>query len=75
MPRKAAVPRPEDYPPLERVITSHEAAYMFGKSRTAIHSAVIMGRVAARRAGHVWLISRDSAVRLWGIPRRPLEIE
>lgn len=75
MPRPVPRPLQADYRPLGGVITTAEAAEAWNISRQAVAQAAGAGRIAARKAGEVWLIALDSAVRYWGLPLRPLEFD
>lgn len=57
----------KDHPELFAVWTAAETARRTGKHRKTIENAINNGRVAALLVGGVWLVSKASAVALWGM--------
>ena len=61
---------------LGAVLTVGECAIMYNKTVKTVHLAILRGRLSARQSsvGATWIISRASATRLWGQPRKDLNI-
>lgn len=59
----------EFYAPLNEIITAAEAARLYHRDRKTIIYAIDAGRLAARRIGRDWLITRRSLLALWGKPQ------
>jgi hypothetical protein len=56
------------------VVTLSEACYMWGKSETAVRTAMYKHQIQGRKpiTGGDWLISRVSLVNRWGEPKKDL---
>lgn len=60
-----------DDPTLIPVVTLSEACLMWGKSETAVKTAMYKGQIAGRKpiTGGDWLLSRVSLIKHWGQPK------
>lgn len=56
-----------------QVLTIQEASYHWGKAMNTIRLARDNGRIFARKAPRVWLITVDSLIECWGNPIIPLD--
>jgi len=54
-------------PALDEVMTLAEASRVFFIDPRSIMMQIYKGRIAARQAGGIWLVSRASMARRWGI--------
>jgi len=57
----------EDY--LYTVVTLTEAARRWKRHPMTIRRHIDSGRLCARKSDHIWLISVDSLIELWGGPK------
>lgn len=61
-------PTPQERKQLYEVLTINEVANGWHKHYKTVQMAVNQGRLCARQAGQMYLISFQSVVRLWGEP-------
>jgi hypothetical protein len=56
----------ESFVSLWDVVSAGEVVQLYGLQRATVSKACIRGRIAARKSGGTWLMSRHDAEKRWG---------